>query len=324
MNTTCAVLPSWARRWTRTTRRPSTTWCAPRAGSRQPRRVAVGGARWPVRPRGASVVSLWLDAPSTCAVETEFEADAVTTLAFATGSLAVPDDVDDPAALLGLDVMGALPIDYVDGPRGPDPARTKPLGVVFDIGRRARRGAPRAVQHGAERQTLALVNACDTILHDADVESREGAGSRAAARRAAVRGLPDSSRRGCTRPRCRSSWRTWRTRTGTPCSPTPTGRRGRAVRPAAAHVHRSRSGGPDGLRPVGRRCPVHEGAPAQRNHVNGLVRCLGTEGRPHHFTTSDLALLRPVAAQLSRTGGPGSTGGRSRRRTSRGAGWPQG
>jgi hypothetical protein len=35
-------------------------------------------------------------------------------------------------------------------------------------------------------------------------------------------------------------------------------------------------------------------------HVNGLVRCLGADGPPHHFTTSDLALLRPVAAQLSR------------------------
>jgi signal transduction histidine kinase len=35
-------------------------------------------------------------------------------------------------------------------------------------------------------------------------------------------------------------------------------------------------------------------------HVNGLVRCLGAEGPPHHFTTSDLVLLRPVAAQLSR------------------------
>ena len=35
-------------------------------------------------------------------------------------------------------------------------------------------------------------------------------------------------------------------------------------------------------------------------HVDGVVRCLGTDGPPHHFTTSDLALLRPVAAQLSR------------------------
>jgi hypothetical protein len=35
-------------------------------------------------------------------------------------------------------------------------------------------------------------------------------------------------------------------------------------------------------------------------HVDGLVRCVGAEGPPHHFTTSDLALLRPVAAQLSR------------------------
>jgi signal transduction histidine kinase len=35
-------------------------------------------------------------------------------------------------------------------------------------------------------------------------------------------------------------------------------------------------------------------------HVKGFIRCVGTEGPPRHFTFSDLALLRPVAAALSR------------------------
>ena len=99
----------------------------------------------------------------------------MTALAFDTRTLAVPDDVPDRlAALVGLDVTGALPIDYVDGCRGVLTLLGKePLAAVFDTVVELVDVLPELCSTVRERQTLALVKACDTILHDADVESRE-------------------------------------------------------------------------------------------------------------------------------------------------------
>jgi signal transduction histidine kinase len=252
---------------------------------------------------GLSIVSLWLDGPSSdTVVEAEIAADPVTTLAFDTGSLAVPDDLPDgSAALLGLDVTGALPIDYVDGCHGVVTLLgRKPLAEVFDIVVELVDVLPELCGTVRERQTLALVNACDTILHDADVESREGAVPR--------RQLAELLSEVCRilalglhaaevsifleDPAQPHGYALFAHSDGAgsvePCDP----RRHTCI--AVDPADRT------GFDPTAGGAPVMEVRLLSGTHVNGLVRCLGTEGPPHHFTTSDLALLRPVAAQLSR------------------------
>ena len=253
-------------------------------------------------PAGLSVVSLWLDVPSSAAYETEFDADALTSLAFATRSLAVPDDVDHAAALLGLDVTGALPIDYVDGCRGVLTllGRT-PLATVFDTVVELVEVLPELCSTVRERQTLALVNACDTILHDADVESREGPvpGRQLGELlsdvcRFLAKGLHAAEvsvfLEDLAQPPGRYSLFAHSDGPGAvePCDPHR--RTCIAVDPVDRTGFDKATGG----------APFMEVRLLSGTHINGLVRCLGTEGPPHHFTTSDLALLRPVAAQLSR------------------------
>jgi signal transduction histidine kinase len=253
-------------------------------------------------PTGLSVVSLWLDVPSAPADESDVAADAVTALAFATRSLAVPDDVDRPAALLGLDVMGALPIDYLDGCRG---ALTllggTPLAAVFDTVVDLVDVLPELCGTVRERQTLALVNACDTILHDADVESREGPvpGRQLGELlsdvcRLLAKGLHAAEvsiyLEDLGQPPGRYALFAHSDGPGAvePCDPRR--RTCIAVDPVDRTGFDEKAGG----------VPFMEVRLLSGTHVNGLVRCLGTEGPPHHFTTSELALLRPIAAQLSR------------------------
>lgn len=248
-------------------------------------------------PTGLSVVSLWADVPSASA-HAEVEADAVTALAFTTRSLAVPDDVPAPAELLGLEVMGALPIDYVDGCSG---ALTllgpTPLATVFDTVVELVDVLPELCSTVRERQTLALVNACDSILHDADVESREGPvpgrqlgellsevcrflanGLHAAEVSILLEDLAQPA--GCYTLFAHSDGPPDDTRRRTCIAIDPVDRTGFDVTAGGA--------------------PFMEVRLLSGTHINGLVRCLGAEGPPHHFTTSNLALLRPVAAQLSR------------------------
>jgi hypothetical protein len=254
-------------------------------------------------PDALSIVSLWLEVPSACTVrETEIDADPVTMLAFDTRSLAIPDDVPArPAALLGLAVTGALPIDYVDGCSGVlTLLGREPLATVFDTIAELVDVLPELLSTVRERQTLELVNACDTILHDADVESREGPVSR---RRLAellsdVCGfiafelhaaevsvfLEDPAQLPGHYVLFAHS------------------ERARAVEPCDPREHTCIAVDPadrTGFDPA-TGAPRMEVRLLSGTHVNGLVRCLGAQGPPHHFTTSDLALLRPVAAQLSR------------------------
>ena len=268
------------------------------------RRGALGGARRAMRP-GRAVRSCRCG--STCrrptlAFEAEVDADAVTALAFDTRSLAVPDDVPDrSAALVGLDVMGALPIDYVDGCRGVltllGRSRSPP---VFDTVVELVDVLPELCGTVRERQTLALVNACDTILHDADVESRERAVSRPqlaellseVCRFLAV-GLHAAEVSIFLEDPAQPPGRY------TPVRPL-RWTRARACDPGHAPARGHRAHRPHRLRPTAGGAPFMEVRLLSGTHVNGLVRCLGTEGPPHHFTTSDLALLRPVAAPLSR------------------------
>ena len=254
-------------------------------------------------PAGLSIVSLWLDVPSSSAVfEAEIDADPVTALAFDTRTLAVPDDVPDrSAALVGLDVTGALPIDYVDGCSGVLTLLGKePLVAVFDTVVELVDVLPELCSTVRERQTLALVKACDTILHDADVESPE----RPLPRRQLAELLSDVC--GFIAFELHAA----EVSVFLEDSAQPPGRYA-----LFAHSNGARTVEPRDPRqriciatdPADRTgfdpatgAPFMEVRLLSGTHVDGLVRCVGAEGPPHHFTTSDLALLRPVAAQLSR------------------------
>jgi len=254
-------------------------------------------------PGGLSIVSLWLDVPSSGSVlDADIAADPVTALAFVSRSLAVPDDVPGRStALLGLDVTGALPIDYVDGRRGVVTLLgAGPLAAVFDTVVELLDVLPELCSTVRERQTLALVKACDTVLHDADVESRE----RPLLRSQLAELLSDV---------CGFIAFELHAAEVSVFLEDPTQLPGRY----AVFAH---SDGADAIEPCDPRqhtciavdptdrtgfdpatgAPFMEVRLLSGTHVNGLVRCLGADGPPHHFTTSDLALLRPVAAQLSR------------------------
>jgi signal transduction histidine kinase len=254
-------------------------------------------------PAGLSIVSLWLDVPSPSAVfEAEIDADPVTALAFNTRTLAVPDDVPDRlAVLVGHDVTGALPIDYIDGCSGVLTLLGKePLAAVFDTVVELVDVLPELCSTVRERQTLALVKACDTILHDADVESPE----RPLPRRQLAELLSDVCGfiafelhaaevsvflEDSTQPPGRYALfaHSNGARAVEPCDP--------RQRTCIATDPADRTGFDPATG-----APFMEVRLLSGTHVDGLVRCVGAEGPPHHFTTSDLALLRPVAAQLSR------------------------
>ncbi|MDT7578794.1 MAG: hypothetical protein QOK35_54, partial [Pseudonocardiales bacterium] len=254
-------------------------------------------------PAGLSIVSLWLDVPSSSTVfEAEIDADPVTTLAFDTRTLAVPDDVPDvAAALLGLDVTGALPIDFVDDCRGVlTLLGRKPLAEVFDSVVELVDVLPALCSTVRERQTLALVKACDTILHDADVESPE----RPLPRRQFAELLSDV---------CGFIAFELHAAEVSVFLEDPAELPGhyalfahsdgaRAVEPCDPRQRTCTTADPADRTGIDRAtgAPFMEVRLLSGTHVNGLVRCLGADGPPHHFTTSDLALLRPVAAQLSR------------------------
>jgi signal transduction histidine kinase len=254
-------------------------------------------------PAALSIVSLWLDVPSAPVFEGELDADPVTASAFTTRSFAVPGDVPDRSAvLLGLDVTGALPIDYADGCRGVlTLLGRKPLDAVFDTVVELVDVLPELCGTVRERQTLALVNACDTILHDADVESPDGP----VPRRRLAELLSDV----CGFIAFELHAAEVSVFLEDPAQPA-----GRyslfahsdgvdAVEPCDPHRRDCIAVDPadrTGFDPAAGGAPFMEVRLLSGTTVNGLVRCLGAEGPPHHFTTSDLALLRPVAAQLSR------------------------
>ncbi|MGH3910992.1 MAG: sensor histidine kinase, partial [Pseudonocardiaceae bacterium] len=103
--------------------------------------------------------------------------DPVTDLAFRIRSLVLPADLSgDPPSLFGLPVAAAMPLDHADGAPGVLGVLTL-LGTdelsddAFDVAAELIDILPELCGVLRERQTLALVQACNTILHDADVES---------------------------------------------------------------------------------------------------------------------------------------------------------
>ncbi len=241
-----------------------------------------------------SVVARWMAAGCDAAVDGP--ADTVTVRALSTQSLVMPEDVAGPAELCGQAVAAAVPIEFNDDLRGALTLLGAPdlASHAFDVLVELVEILPELCSAVRERQTLALVNACNTILHDADVESPDEPLSRerlcehlsavcdrvAAALHCPEVSIflrePDDSEPGY--PLLAASAHT----------------RCAAVAELDEPVDRVQSGVAPGQKPLMEVRLVRGGT------VTGLLRCSGSAGPPHHFTTSDLALLRPVAAQIVR------------------------
>jgi signal transduction histidine kinase len=222
-------------------------------------------------------------------------ADPVTRQAQASRSLALPSDVAAAAAeVFGHPVTAALPIEYADGCSGVltllDDHELLP--ETFDAVVDLVEILPVLCSAVRERQTLDLANACNSILHDADVESpdqplsRERLGehmSDVCERVARILDCPEVSifLRDPADPDDNYRWLAGAGPVGSgPLTEEP------------SELLRSGVGGDDR--------PLMEVRLINGEHVNGLLRCAGSSGPPHHFTASDFALVRPVAAQLSR------------------------
>ncbi|HEU0087734.1 MAG TPA: sensor histidine kinase [Pseudonocardiaceae bacterium] len=261
---------------------------------------AEAAVLWEAQPGGctpALMLSRWLDGPvppdSGCPVPP----DPVTDHAFQIRSLALPADLSgDPATLFGLPVAAALPVDYVDGAAG---ALTL-LGAdelsagAFDVAAELVEILPELRATLRERQTLALVQACNTILHDADVEAPEQPlhRERLRAHLEHVCHLV-AQRLECTdvaiflqdTPAAGDRYPLF-ARCGQPGQECPSSRESTSAAegaPPRAQV--------DGAL---MELPLRSG-----NQVWGLIRCTRAGGSSLHFTNSDLPLLHPVAAAVA-------------------------
>jgi signal transduction histidine kinase len=261
-----------------------------------------GAVLWeaPDEPRGdltLSVLALWVGDLPPDAVGRAVAADPITALALGTQSLVVPEDVGGtPALVYSEPVTAAVPIEYTDGGRG---VLTLLGGGelssdAFDTAVELVEILPELCSAVRERQTLALVNACNTILHDADIESpgqplsRERLGEHlsrvcdlvAEALHCAEVSIfleePNDQQ---------SDYRLLAASAGA-CR----GSHAQTTEP----VDLVRSGLAEGDE------PLMEVRLFCGGTVSGLLRCRGSSGPPHHFTESDLALLHPIAAQVSR------------------------
>jgi len=243
-----------------------------------------------------SVVALWIDIPAPIRTRA-VPADPITELSFATRSLAVPDNLAEMnPTIFSHPVNAALPINYNDGGHGV----LSLLGAdgfsaaAFETTVELVEILPDLCSAVRERQTLALVNACNSILHDADVESpgrplsRERLGDHLSkvcnevARALRCADVSIYLREPTDRA---SGYRRLSTSSGT--APGTWEFKGEPV-------DLVRSGLAPGSEPLMEVRLRHGGT------VHGLLRCQGSTGPPHHFTTSDLAMLFPIAAQLGR------------------------
>ncbi len=254
----------------------------------------------------ASVLCRWLDGPAWSELRGTLIPDPVTELAFRVRSLALPADLSgDPPSLFGLPVAAALPVDYTDGTAG---ALTlldadELSDDAFDVAAELVEILPELCGTLRERQALALVHACHTILHDADVESPDQPLHPEQLRkhlehvcRLVAQALENTevtiflqetlavdgrySLFASSGPSGRGSLPG--TSHGESVSPT---------RPAGAAVPRTQVAQLDG--------PLMELPLRSGNHVWGLIRCTRASGSPLHFTSSDLPLLRPIATAVA-------------------------
>ena len=221
-------------------------------------------------------------------------ADPVSRLAHASRSLALRADVAATAEVYGYPVAAALPIQYSDGSTGVLTllGADELAPAAFDTAVEMVEILPELCSAVRERQTLDLVNGCNAILHDADIESperplsRERLGellSEVCERVSRVLGCPEVSIF-LRDPADRDDDYRWLAGSG----------RVGEGRLTSEPVELLRSGvGADSD-------PLMEVRLVSGEHVNGLLRCAGSSAPPHHFTASDFAVVRPIAAQLSR------------------------
>lgn len=251
----------------------------------------------------ASVLSRWLDDPVPPEPSCPAVPDPVTDRAFRVRSLALPADLSgDPSSLFGLPVAAAMPVDYANGGTGVWGVLTL-LGAeelsddAFDVVAELVEILPELCSTLRERQTLALVHACNTILHEADVESPDQPLHRERLRehlehlcRLVAQALE------CTEVAIfLQETHAADGRYPLFASSVPSGQGGalgaspgEPASPAAAAPPRAQV---DGLL---MELPLRSG-----NHVWGLIRCTGAYESPLHFTSSDLPLLRPIAAAVA-------------------------
>lgn len=272
---------------------------------------AEGAILWEARsgPDGATTASMlcrWLDDPVPPEPHCVARPDPVTDLAFRVRSLALPADLSgDPPSLFGLPVAAAMPVDDADGATGVLGVLTL-LGAdelsddAFDVAAELVEILPELYDTLRERQTLALVHACNTILHDADVESpdqplhperlreylehvcRLVAQALECAEVAIF--LQETHVADDRYPLFASS------------GPLHQGRAldasaGESVSPAETAPPRTQVARVEG--------PLLEVPLLSGKQVWGLIRCIRASGSPLHFTSSDLPLLRPVAAAVA-------------------------
>jgi signal transduction histidine kinase len=240
-----------------------------------------------------SVLAFWCGGTPSPSTERSIAADPVTELAHRTRSLAIPADAGF-SRVYGYPVAAALPIDYVDSGRGVVTllGDTEFLESAFDTAVQLVDVLPELSNVVRERQTLALVNACNRIQRRADLESPD---------------WPLSRQRLATHltAMCElvSDWLHCPEVSAFLFDPA-SGDRGSSLFAGTA--------GSDSTRPkinetadVVRSGAGVNGEPLMEvrllrgERIAGLIRCRGTNGPPHHFTASDMALLRPIAAQVS-------------------------
>jgi len=243
-----------------------------------------------------SVAAIWLDAVWPTVTCRPCAADPITELALQTGTLAIPADLPySTTRVYDQEVTAALPLTYTDGCRGVLTllGGGELTADAFDTVVELIEIVPELRSSVRERRTLALVNSCNGILHDADVESRE----RPLSRERLSTHLSLMCAIAAEELKCAE------------VSILIEHALGRGARWRLLAVC-GQSGGDHGEEIDGQYDLICSGVcgpePLMQvrllsgDQVIGLMRFRGTTGPPHHFTTTDLGLLSPIAALVSR------------------------
>ncbi|MGH3915180.1 MAG: sensor histidine kinase [Pseudonocardiaceae bacterium] len=272
---------------------------------------AEGAVLWAARsgPDGCTMSSMlchWLGDPVSPEPRHPTTPDPLTDLAFRIRSLALPTDLSgDPPLLFGLPVAAAMPVHDAD-------SATAGLGVLtllgadelsadaFDVAAELVEILPELCATLRERQTLALLQACNTILHDADVESPD-------------QPLRPERLREHLDHVCRLVTRALECTETTIFLQESPGVDGRyslfasSGQSGQARVSDANAGEPAGLaEAVPRRTQAArvdglliELLLRSGNHVWGLIRCTRASESPLYFTSSDLPLLHPIVTAVA-------------------------
>lgn len=259
---------------------------------------AEGAVLWEARnrPDGSTTPSMlcrWLADPGRSEPHRAATPDPVTELAFRIRSLALPADLPgDPPALFGLPVAAAMPVDGAEGVLtllGADDLSDD----AFDVAAELVEILPELYGTLRERQTLALVHACNTILHDADVESPD--------QPLRPERLHEHLEHVCQL--VAQALECTEVAIFLQESPSADGRYPRFARSGPlgrGSASPREQPGPVAAQPRAQvdslllELPVRSG-----NHLWGLIRCVRAAGSPRHFTSSDLPLLRPIGTAVA-------------------------